>query len=151
MLTTMIAKDALVLRKQLWKLYHTEEEIEENVRQINVQAKAVTQLRKEQAVRDGGLKEARETQAAARSAVMSCEKKVKKAEKSLDKKVFLPRSILFDCMVISCGSIETGSHCDRSKDSSLYEKDREGRRCQDQSSKRRNKAGGGFASKKERS
>jgi structural maintenance of chromosome 1 len=82
-------REELIMRKHLWKLYHIEEGIEEHVRQIKSQAKSMGSLKKEQAVHDKALGKAREEQASARSEVLSKEKKIKKAEKALEKKVSL--------------------------------------------------------------
>ncbi|KZS96379.1 RecF/RecN/SMC protein [Sistotremastrum niveocremeum HHB9708] len=79
-------RDAAILQRILWKLFHIEDKIESNSREIVTQNKALTGLRKEQSVHDKALEKAREVQAKARSEVMSKEKVIKKAEKAVEKK-----------------------------------------------------------------
>ncbi|KAF7302129.1 Structural maintenance of chromosomes protein [Mycena indigotica] len=79
-------RDQRVLHRILFKLYHIEEAIENNAREIQRQNKALKSLREEQRKHDEALEAARAEQAQARGKVMQMEKKIKKAEKSLDNK-----------------------------------------------------------------
>ncbi|KAI5120058.1 hypothetical protein M0805_007809 [Coniferiporia weirii] len=75
-------RDDLILKRFLWKLFHIEEQIELDAHEITQKNKTLAGLRKEQAVHDKALEEARAKQAKLRSEVVSSEKKVKKAEKA---------------------------------------------------------------------
>ena len=88
MVLTFRMKDELILHRILYKLFHIEESIERNAREIKTQNKALAALREDQRVHDKALEDARREQAQARSTVMQKEKKIKKAEKALDAKVF---------------------------------------------------------------
>nr|GAT51561.1 condensin complex subunit SMC1 [Mycena chlorophos] len=79
-------RDQHILNRILFKLYHIEEAIENNVRDINAQNKALKSLREEQRKHDEALESARSEQAQARGKVMQMEKKIKKADKALDNK-----------------------------------------------------------------
>ena len=68
-------------------MFHIETQIEDHAGEITKQNKALTGLRKEQAVHDKALADARAEQAKARSSLSALEKKVKKAERSLEDKV----------------------------------------------------------------
>jgi structural maintenance of chromosome 1 len=80
-------KDELIIKRFLWKLFHIESQIDENVSEITRKNKELRGLRKEQSVHDKALEEARAAQAKARSDVTAAEKKVKKAEKALENRV----------------------------------------------------------------
>ncbi|KAL0960255.1 hypothetical protein HGRIS_011886 [Hohenbuehelia grisea] len=79
-------RDDKILHRILYKLYHIEESIERNAREIQAQNKALAGLREEQRKHDKELEDARAEQAKARTVVMQKEKKIKKAEKGLDGK-----------------------------------------------------------------
>ncbi|KAL5522775.1 hypothetical protein ACEPAG_8793 [Sanghuangporus baumii] len=79
-------RDELILKRFLWKLFHIEEQIEANAREIKQKNKTLVGLRKEHAAHDKALEDARAKQAKARSDVVAAEKKVKKAEKALEAK-----------------------------------------------------------------
>ncbi|KAK7054035.1 structural maintenance of chromosomes protein [Favolaschia claudopus] len=79
-------RDQRILHRILFKLFHLEEAIEVNAREIQTQNKALKGLRAEQRTHDQALEAARAEQAKARSGVMQMEKKIKKAEKVLDGK-----------------------------------------------------------------
>ncbi|KAJ7068585.1 condensin complex subunit SMC1 [Mycena amicta] len=79
-------RDQRILHRILFKLYHIEEAIEANGREIHTQNKALKSLREEQRKHDAALETARSEQAQARSKVMQMEKKIKKADKALDNK-----------------------------------------------------------------
>ncbi|KAH7103427.1 condensin complex subunit SMC1 [Auriculariales sp. MPI-PUGE-AT-0066] len=79
-------RDAAVLQRLLWKLYHIESRIEANTRAIKTGTKALAQLRLEQVEHDKAADQARAEHAKARSDIITREKKIKKQEKSLDKK-----------------------------------------------------------------
>ncbi|KAL5498941.1 SMC1_1 [Sanghuangporus vaninii] len=79
-------RDELILKRFLWKLFHIEEQIEANAREIKQKNKTLVGLRKEHAAHDKSLEDARARQAKARSDVVAAEKKVKKAEKTLETK-----------------------------------------------------------------
>lgn len=77
-------KDDLIVRRLVWKLYHIEQQIEENSTSITKSNKSLTNLRKEQSSNEKALAEARAKQAKVRSTVNIVEKKLKKAEKALE-------------------------------------------------------------------
>ncbi|EGO04101.1 hypothetical protein SERLA73DRAFT_102460 [Serpula lacrymans var. lacrymans S7.3] len=79
-------KDDLILRRILHKLFHIEKDIENNVREIRDQNRALVGLREDQRVHDKALEDARAEQARARTNVIQKEKRIKKAEKSLEGK-----------------------------------------------------------------
>ncbi|KAE9404591.1 condensin complex subunit SMC1 [Gymnopus androsaceus JB14] len=79
-------RDALILHRILFKLFHIEESIERNAHEIRVKNKDLTRQREEQRVHDEALDAARADQAKARTGVMQMEKKIKKGEKALDAK-----------------------------------------------------------------
>ncbi|KAJ7032498.1 condensin complex subunit SMC1 [Mycena alexandri] len=79
-------RDQRILHRILFKLFHLEEAIEANAREIRTQNKALKSLRAEQRVHDEALETARAEQAKTRTGVMQMEKKIKKAEKVLDGK-----------------------------------------------------------------
>jgi structural maintenance of chromosome 1 len=87
--TDLIARsqDELILHRILYKLFHIEESIERNAREIKARNKTLAGLKEEQKVHEKALEEARKEQAQARSNTMQKEKKVKKAEKAVDAKV----------------------------------------------------------------
>lgn len=80
-------QDDLILSRILFKLFHIEEAIEVNVREIQSQSKALAGLREEQRKHDEALEASRAEQAKARTGVIQLEKKIKKAEKTLEGKV----------------------------------------------------------------
>ena len=82
-----LVQDELIIKRFLWKLFHIESQIEENSHEITKRNKALRGLRKEQAVHDRALEEARAAQAKARSDVTVAERKVKKAEKAVENRV----------------------------------------------------------------
>jgi structural maintenance of chromosome 1 len=86
-------KDELIRRRILYKLFHIEEAIEQNSREIKSQNKDLAGLRQEQRVHDKALEDARAEQAKARTSVIQKEKKIKKAEKALEGQVL--QSIVF--------------------------------------------------------
>ncbi|KAJ7497178.1 condensin complex subunit SMC1 [Mycena latifolia] len=79
-------RDQRILHRILFKLFHIEEAIESNAREIRTLNKALKSLRTEQCVHDEALEAARAEQAKTRTGVMQMEKKIKKAEKVLDSK-----------------------------------------------------------------
>ncbi|TFY79840.1 hypothetical protein EWM64_g4174 [Hericium alpestre] len=79
-------RDQLILRRVLFKLYHIEEALEKNSREIKEQNRALAPLREEQQATDEALQNARAEQAKARSNVMQKEKRIKKADKALEAK-----------------------------------------------------------------
>ncbi|KAF8840540.1 RecF/RecN/SMC protein [Paxillus ammoniavirescens] len=79
-------KDELILRRLLYKLFHIEEALEANARDIQTKSKALAGLRADQQQHDKALEDARAEQARARTAVIKEEKKVKKAEKAVESK-----------------------------------------------------------------
>ena len=104
-------RDDLILKRLLWKLFHIEEPIEANTRDIKHKNKSLAGLRKEQAIHDKALEEARAKQAKARSDTAAAEKKAKKAEKALEGKVSNRSSgqeDLFNSLLL-----ETGPRCGR--------------------------------------
>jgi chromosome segregation ATPase len=83
----VLVQDALILQRLLWKLYHIEEKIGDNVKAIRSQNKELGGLREEQKEHQGRLSAAREEQATARSEVSKRERRIKKQEKALEAKV----------------------------------------------------------------
>ncbi|EJC99202.1 cohesin complex subunit psm1 [Fomitiporia mediterranea MF3/22] len=79
-------RDDLILKRFLWKLFHIEEQIASNSREIIQKNKTLAGLRREQAAHNKALEDARAKQAKVRSDVSAAEKKVKKAEKALEGK-----------------------------------------------------------------
>ncbi|KAI0962689.1 hypothetical protein AcV7_001479 [Taiwanofungus camphoratus] len=79
-------RDELILHRLLFKLYHIQEALESHVREIKSQNRALAGLREEQRVHDKELEGARAEQAKARASVMQKEKRIKKAEKTLEAK-----------------------------------------------------------------
>jgi len=80
-------QDNLILTRILYKLFHIEEALEANARNIQTKSKALVDLRAEHGEYEMALEEARAEQARARTTVIREEKKVKKAEKALEAKV----------------------------------------------------------------
>ncbi|KAG2151543.1 RecF/RecN/SMC [Suillus clintonianus] len=79
-------KDDLILKRILYKLFHIEEALEANARDIQTKSKALAGLRTEHGEHEKSLEDARAEQARARTAVVREDKKVKKAEKALEAK-----------------------------------------------------------------
>lgn len=79
-------KDDLILKRILYKLFHVEEALEANARDIQTKSKALAGLRAEHGEHEKALEDVRAEQARARTAVVREEKKVKKAEKALEAK-----------------------------------------------------------------
>ncbi|KAG1847796.1 P-loop containing nucleoside triphosphate hydrolase protein [Suillus tomentosus] len=79
-------KDDLILKRILYKLFHIEEALEANARDIQTKSKALAGLRAEHEEHEKALENVRAEQARARTAVVREEKKVKKAEKALEAK-----------------------------------------------------------------
>lgn len=71
-------------------MFHIEEALGANARDIQKKSRALAGLRAEQQEHDKGLEDARADQAKARNAVVKEEKKVKKAEKIVESKVGVP-------------------------------------------------------------
>ncbi|KAA1474997.1 hypothetical protein DENSPDRAFT_401153 [Dentipellis sp. KUC8613] len=91
-------RDELILRRILFRLFHIEEDLEKNTREIEEQSRALNTLRAEQHVHDEALEKARAEQAKARSNVMQKEKRIKKAEKTLEGKK--PDLIAVDTQIV---------------------------------------------------
>ncbi|KAJ8594932.1 RecF/RecN/SMC protein [Rhizopogon salebrosus TDB-379] len=79
-------RDNLIMTRILYKLFHIEEALEANARDIQTKSKALDGLRSEHGENQTALEEARAEQARARTTVVREEKKVKKAEKALEAK-----------------------------------------------------------------
>ncbi|KAJ3905523.1 P-loop containing nucleoside triphosphate hydrolase protein [Lentinula edodes] len=79
-------RDALILHRVLFKLYHVEESIERNAHEIRTKNKDLGRQREEQRINDESLETARAEQARARTGAMQMEKKIKRGEKALDSK-----------------------------------------------------------------
>ena len=100
----------------MWKLFHIEQQIEANAQEIKKKNKALAGLRREQAVHDKDLEDARAEQAKSRATVATAEKKVKKAEKALENRV---RLLLMNTLSISDTTLtteEARSRCSGAKD-----------------------------------
>lgn len=81
------------LRLFLYKLYHIAQKLESSRESIEARAPRLQGLRDDKAEADDALADARKEQATARAQVTAKEKRVKKAEKALDNKVWGTRSI----------------------------------------------------------
>ncbi|KAG8997801.1 Structural maintenance of chromosomes protein 1 [Tulasnella sp. JGI-2019a] len=79
-------RDSLVVHRLLWKLYHIEEAIENNIRDIKSRNTELVQLRQEQSSQEDIVSRARAQQATARTDVLKREKIIKKKEKALESK-----------------------------------------------------------------
>jgi structural maintenance of chromosome 1 len=80
-------RDTAVLKRVLWKLWHIEEGIERDQQLVREQGRSLSGLQEEKDAKDAELERARADQARARAAVAKEEKKIKKAEQSLESKV----------------------------------------------------------------
>nr|AYN55353.1 cohesin complex subunit I [Sparassis latifolia] len=108
-------KDDLILHRILFKLYHIQEELEEHAQEIRTKNEELVGLREEQRVHDKALQDARADQAKARTAVMQKEKRIKKAEKTLDAK--RPDLVQVDTQI---------KHSERKRDNALKEREKAG-------------------------
>jgi structural maintenance of chromosome 1 len=101
----------LILQRLLWKLYHIEEKIQDNVKAIKSQNDELVGLRMEQKEHGEKLETAREEQAKARSEVSKRERRIKKQEKALEAQVFYDQRARGQWADMSCmGSNLTWSH-----------------------------------------
>ena len=75
------------MHRILYKLFHVEESIEQNMREIDAKNKDLAGLRKQHQAFEKALAAARAEQAKSRTAVSQKERTIKKAEKSLEAKV----------------------------------------------------------------
>lgn len=82
------------MNRVLWKLWHIEEGLERNAREIKAQNRTLEGLRVERDQRDEELDSARAEQAKARSVVFQKEKRIKKLEQALELKVHIYTSVL---------------------------------------------------------
>jgi hypothetical protein len=76
-----------VLRRVLWRLWHIEEGLERSAEQIKVHSQTLDDLRAEKVAKDDELAAVRAEQAKSRSTVTQKEKRIKKAEQTLEIKV----------------------------------------------------------------
>lgn len=76
-----------MLHRILFKLYHIQQSLSSHAEDIKRQNETLSDLREQQNENEEELEKARADQAKARSAHMQKEKRVKKAEKSLENKV----------------------------------------------------------------
>ncbi|KAG8907644.1 Structural maintenance of chromosomes protein 1 [Tulasnella sp. 403] len=79
-------RDNLIVHQLLWRLYHIEEAMENNTRNIASKSKVLQDLRAEQAAQEESLSKARAAQANARNEVQKRERVIKKKEKALEAK-----------------------------------------------------------------
>jgi len=80
-------KDELILRRTLYKLYHIEESLRENASEIQKQSQALNGLREDQHRQQQALDSTRAEQAKSKTEVSREERKLKRAEKTLEAKV----------------------------------------------------------------
>ncbi|KIY53050.1 condensin complex subunit SMC1 [Fistulina hepatica ATCC 64428] len=90
-------RDELIRHRMLFKLYHIEEAIESNAREIKDFSKDLAGLREEQQENEEALDAARADQAKAKSVFMQVEKQIKKAEKKRESK--LPDIVATDAQI----------------------------------------------------
>lgn len=77
------------MHRILFKLYHIQQSLSSHAEDIKRQNVTLAGLREEQRTHEEELEKARADQARSRTAVMQKEKRVKRAEKALETKVFL--------------------------------------------------------------
>lgn len=77
----------MILHRILLKLYHIQTALATHANDIKTRNEALAGLRQEQRVHERALEDARAEQARARTDVMQKEKRIKKAEKTLEGKV----------------------------------------------------------------
>ena len=80
-------KDELILRRALYKLYHIEESLRANASEIQKQSRALNGLRDDQNRQQQALDRTRAEQAKSKTEVSREERKLKRAEKTLEAKV----------------------------------------------------------------
>ena len=85
-----VAKDKLILRRTLYKLYHIEESLKVNSSEIRQQSRALNGLREDQHRQQQALDSTRAEQAKSKTEVSREERKLKRAEKALETKVYVP-------------------------------------------------------------
>ena len=78
----------MILHRILFKLYHIQQALSSHAEDIRRQNDTLATLREEQQANEDELEKARAGQAKSRSAVMQKEKRVKRAEKALEGKVW---------------------------------------------------------------
>ena len=81
----------------LLKLYHIQQSLSSHAEDIRRQNGVLAGLRNDQRVHEEELEKARADQAKSRSAVVQKEKRIKKAEKALEAKVYLPLDMTECC------------------------------------------------------
>ncbi|KAF9652765.1 P-loop containing nucleoside triphosphate hydrolase protein [Thelephora ganbajun] len=79
-------KDELILRRVLYKLYHIEESLKANASEIQKQSRALNGLREDQHRQQQALDRTRTEQAKSKTEVSREERKLKRAEKTLEAK-----------------------------------------------------------------
>ena len=79
----------MILHRTLLKLFHIQKSLSSHAEDIKKQNATLADLRREQRKHETELEKARQDQAKTRSAVISKEKRIKKAEKALEAKVSL--------------------------------------------------------------
>ena len=80
-------KDELILRRALYKLYHIEESLRANASEIQKHSRALNGLREDQHRQQQALDRTRAEQAKSKTEVSREERKLKRAEKTLEGKV----------------------------------------------------------------
>lgn len=83
---TTFFQDDLILSRTLYKLFHIEEAIERNTREIKEQSRTLASLRLEASKSSDALTASISSQAQSRILVSKQEKKIRKAEKALEDK-----------------------------------------------------------------
>lgn len=83
----IVMKDELILRRTLYRLYHIEESLKANTSEIQKHNRALKGLREDQRRQQKTLDSTRADQAKAKTEVSREERKLKRAEKSLEAKV----------------------------------------------------------------
>jgi len=85
--TLFLVKDELILRRALYKLYHIEESLKANASEVKKQSRALGGLRGDQHRQQQALDRTRAEQAKSKTEVSREERRLKRAEKTLEAKV----------------------------------------------------------------
>lgn len=88
LMSNFVTKNELILRRVLYKLYHIEESLTANASEIRKQSRALNGLREDQHRQQQALDNTRAEQAKSKTEVSREERKLKRAEKALEAKVY---------------------------------------------------------------
>ncbi|KZT54653.1 condensin complex subunit SMC1 [Calocera cornea HHB12733] len=90
-------RDALIVHRLLWKLYHIQDTVESNTELIKSKNAELATMKAEQAKLDSAYEKARKQQAEQHKKTMQADKQIKKAEKTLEDK--RPRVVELDAQI----------------------------------------------------